>query len=82
MAPWGGIFDFNFDGKTSWDEQAFGLMIINECMKEDSDSEDHVFSSGGLFSSGKDYSWRNLYDYDTETGIDPEDYESVWNEYG
>ena len=27
MAPWGGIFDFNFDGKTSWDEQAFGLMI-------------------------------------------------------
>ena len=76
MAPWGGIFDFNFDGKTSWDEQAFGLMIINECMKEDSDSEDHVFSSSGLFSSGKDYSWRNLYDYDIETGIDPEDYET------
>ena len=74
MAPWGGIFDFNFDGKTSWDEQAFGLMIINECMKEDSDSDDHVFSSGGLFSSGEDHSWRSLYDYDIETGIDPEDY--------
>lgn len=76
MAPWGGIFDFNFDGKTSWDEQAFGLMIINECMKEDSDSDDHAFSNSGLFSSGEDHSWRNLYDYDIETGIDPEDYET------
>ena len=76
MAPWGGIFDFNFDGKTSWDEQAFGLMIINECMKEDSDDDDSSFVSSGIFSSGADHSWRSLYDYDIETGIDPNDYET------
>ena len=76
MAPWGGIFDFNFDGKTSWDEQAFGLMIINECMKEDSDDDDSSFVSSGIFSSGADHSWRSLYDYDVETGIDPNDYET------
>ena len=76
MAPWGGIFDFNFDGKTSWDEQALGLMIINECMKEDSDDDDSSFVSSGIFSSGADHSWRSLYDYDIETGIDPNDYET------
>lgn len=76
MAPWGGIFDFNFDGKTSWEEQALGLMIINECMKEDSDDDDSSFSSSGIFSSGADHSWRSMYDYDVETGIDPEDYET------
>lgn len=76
MAPWGGIFDFNFDGKTSWDEQALGLMIINECMKEDSDDDGSSFSGSGIFSSGADHSWRSLYDYDVDTGIDPEDYET------
>lgn len=76
MAPWGGIFDFNFDGKTSWDEQALGLMIINECMKEDSDDDDSSFSGAGIFSGGSDHSWHQLYDYDYETGIDPDDYET------
>ena len=76
MAPWGGIFDFNFDGKTSWDEQTLGLMIINECMKEDSDDDGSSFSGSGIFSSGADHSWRSLYDYDVDTGIDPEDYET------
>ncbi|MBQ8807570.1 MAG: hypothetical protein IJZ68_14245 [Bacteroidaceae bacterium] len=76
MAPWGGIFDFNFDGKTSWDEQALGFMIINECMKEDSDDDDSSFVGSGIFSSGVDHSWRSLYDYDLETGIDPNDYET------
>lgn len=76
MAPWGGIFDFNFDGKTSWDEQALGLMIINECMKEDSDDDGSSVSGSGIFSSGADHSWRSLYDYDVDTGIDPEDYET------
>ena len=55
MAPWGGIFDFNFDGKTSWDEQTLGLMIINECMKEDSDDDGSSFSGSGIFSSGADH---------------------------
>lgn len=76
MAPWGGIFDFNWDGKTSWDEEWLGMMIINECMKEDSDSDDSSFSSPVLFSSGVDHSWRQMYDYDFETGIDPADYET------
>lgn len=77
MAPWGGIFDFNFDGKTSWDEEALGYMIINECMKEDSDDNDDSSFCSGIFSSGgTDHSWRQMYDYDYETGIDPDDYET------
>ena len=30
---WGGPFDFNGDGKTTWDEEAFGLMLMEQCRK-------------------------------------------------
>lgn len=33
--PFGGMFDFNGDGKTDFGEQWVGHMIINECMKEE-----------------------------------------------
>lgn len=35
---WGGPFDFNGDGKVTWDEEAFGLMLMQECMKNDTSS--------------------------------------------
>lgn len=31
----GGAFDFNGDGKTTFDEEFLGLMIIDECERED-----------------------------------------------
>ena len=30
---WGGMFDFNGDGKTTWDEEMIGLAIIEEDIK-------------------------------------------------
>lgn len=30
---WGGPFDFNGDGKTTWDEEAFGLTLMEQCRK-------------------------------------------------
>lgn len=32
---WGGPFDFNWDGKTTWDEVSFGLMLAEQCRKND-----------------------------------------------
>lgn len=36
----GGIFDFNGDGKTTWDEEALAFMIFQEVEKENSDDSD------------------------------------------
>ena len=30
---WGGMFDFNGDGKTTWDEEMLGLILIEEDIK-------------------------------------------------
>lgn len=35
---WGGPFDFNGDGKTTWDEEAFGLTLMDQCRKNNSSS--------------------------------------------
>jgi len=35
---WGGPFDFNGDGKTTWDEEAFGLMLMEQCRKDNASS--------------------------------------------
>lgn len=35
---WGGPFDFNGDGKTTWDEEAFGLMLMEQCRKSNASS--------------------------------------------
>lgn len=75
MAPWGGIFDFNFDGQVSWSEQSFGLMIVNECMKEDTDSRHSSSSSGSLFSNRATHSCYEQNAHDFETGSDLDDYD-------
>ena len=31
---WGGPFDFNGDGKTTWDEEEFGLALMEQCQKK------------------------------------------------
>ncbi len=35
---WGGPFDFNGDGKTTWDEAAFGLTLMEQCRKNNESS--------------------------------------------
>ena len=35
---WGGPFDFNGDGKTTWDEEAFGLTLMDQCRKNNNSS--------------------------------------------
>lgn len=35
---WGGPFDFNGDGKTTWDEEAFGLALMEQCQKNSDSS--------------------------------------------
>lgn len=35
---WGGPFDFNGDGKTTWDEEAFGLTLMEQCRKNNESS--------------------------------------------
>lgn len=47
--PFGGMFDFNGDGKTDFGEEWVGYMIINDCMKEE-EKERSSYSSGGLYS--------------------------------
>lgn len=66
-SSFGGIFDFNHDGKTSPFEQYIGYKIFEECLKELENEED---------DDNDKYEWRltceNGWDYD----IDPEDYET------
>lgn len=35
----GGFFDFNGDGKTSWDEELLAYMIIDDIVGEDEQSD-------------------------------------------
>lgn len=88
--PFGGMFDFNGDGKTDFGEQWVGYMIINDCMKEEEKQSSYrpSFSSYSVPSSGvragtydavesvEDDSWRLFCEDGSEYGIDPYDYDS------
>lgn len=74
--PFGGLFDFNGDGKTDFGEQWIGHMIINECMKED--EEDTYSGTTFLGSSSVDDSWHLYCEDGSEFGLDPEDYASEY----
>ena len=39
--PFGGIFDFNKDGKEDFGEQWIGFKILEECTKEEKDMNDY-----------------------------------------
>lgn len=62
--PFGGMFDFNGDGKTDFGEEWVGYMIINDCMKEE---EKHRSSYSPIsFSSGDD----DVFDSEDDDVID------------
>lgn len=74
--PFGGMFDFNGDGKTDFGEQWVGHMIINECMKEE---KEDAYSGTSIFGSDfVDDTWRLYCEDGSEYGLDPDDYSSEY----
>jgi hypothetical protein len=74
--PFGGMFDFNGDGKEDFGEQFIGFKIFEECTKEDNDNDDYSSDIDFGFSPTKDYSWRQYVEVDYLLGIFPENYET------
>ena len=74
----GGLFDFNGDGKTTWDEEYLAFKIFEECTKEEENDFDNGFDSD-LFDDtdiSDKYEWRLYCEDGFEFGVDPEDYET------
>lgn len=73
----GGLFDFNGDGKTDLGEEFIAYKIFEQCMKKSDDADDDFSLDDDLdIIPSKDYSWRSYCDDGTEFCIFPEDYET------
>lgn len=73
--PFGGLFDFNGDGKEDLGEQWIGFKIFEDITKNDDDSSSYGGSSYDFDDdSSVDTSWRTFCDDGSEFGIFPEDY--------
>lgn len=68
--PFGGLFDFNRDGKEDLTEQWVAHKIFDECAKE------AASRSGFLDDEEEDTSWRNFCEDGWKYGLDPEDYDT------
>lgn len=79
--PFGGMFDFNGDGKTDLGESWIGHMIINECMKKDQEQDDSFFAPSPFFDSTDDTDddWKLYCEDGSSYGIDPDDYSSEFD---
>ncbi len=78
--PFGGMFDFNGDGKTDFGESWIGHMIINDCMKNEED--DQTYSDTSSFFGGtanNDDDWRLFCEDGSAYGVVPEDYASEFD---
>ena len=70
--PFGGLFDFNRDGKEDFGEQWLAFKIFEECTKETKpDHSDYAYSPHYDY-----YSWRHHCEDGSEYGVDPFDYET------
>lgn len=69
--PFGGLFDFNRDGKEDLGEQWLAYKMFEEATKTEDDEIDPIFDD-----DYDDHSWRQFCDDGSEYGIDPEDYET------
>lgn len=79
--PFGGMFDFNRDGKESFGEQWLAFKIFEECTKEDNRhdySDDYLYHSvlDDDDISSIDTSWRDFCEDGSEFDLDPEDYDT------
>lgn len=72
--PFGGVFDFNRDGKEDWVEQWFAFKIFGGWRKKEKPDHD--------YPSDIDTSWRDFCEDGSEFDLDPEDYatEDEYNE--
>lgn len=81
--PFGGLFDFNRDGREDFGEQWLALKIFEECTKHNSDTDDdYYYSSGRMRSSSANiaqnrYEWRLYCEDGFDVGVDPEDFETA-----
>ena len=66
----GGWFDFNGDGKTTWEEEYIAIRHFEEWSKK---NKNRKWISFGAY---KKYKWRDTCEHDWEFDIDPEDYET------
>ena len=73
--PFGGMFDFNRDGKEDFGEQWLAYKIFLECTKEDNDDADLNFDDDD-FSPSTTYQWRTRVEVDYSLGVYPEHYET------
>ena len=80
--PFGGMFDFNRDGKEDFGELWIAQKIFEECTKEEKPY--HDYSSDYAYHSiledndddAIDTSWREFCEDGSEFNLDPEDYET------
>ena len=75
----GGLFDFNGDGKTDLGEAFIASKIFEECMKRSDDADDDFSLDDDLdldLIPSKDYSWRSYCEDGSEFCIFPDDYET------
>lgn len=74
--PFGGLFDFNGDGKEDLGEQWLGMKILEDAMKPDdtltSGEEDGIDFDFPV----RDYSWRQFCKEGYKYGVAPEKYET------
>lgn len=79
--PFGGMFDFNRDGKEDFGELWIAQKIFEDCTKEE--KSHHDYSSDYIYHSvldddddAIDTSWRDFCEDGSEFDLDPEDYET------
>ena len=75
--PFGGIFDFNGDGKEDFGEQWLGYKVFDDISKRRGKQGGDSFDDDFFDSDDEtDYLWRLTCDDGSEYGVDPEDYET------
>lgn len=79
--PFGGIFDFNGDGKEDFGEQWLAYKIFEECTKEEESHHDYSsdYIDHSIFGDDNDdvdTSWREFCEDGSDFDLDPEDYET------
>lgn len=77
--PFGGMFDFNGDGKEDFGEQWLGFKMMEQLSSDEEKESEKLFDDEDpfdQFDDGSDHSWRSTCDDGFEYGIDSDDYET------
>lgn len=85
--PFGGMFDFNRDGREDFGEQWLALKIFEECAKQNNSPSDDSFDVPcsrhyddamlyDSFDCDSSQDWRDFCDDGSDVGLDPYDFES------